>query len=496
MHRTPTLRAARAPKRKSIAGSAFHCALVLSCGALGCGRFQSYAPAPLAELRSEPFFERSLADTAVRGFVAGQSAAVAESGWNPSQLGLAALYLHPALREAASQVRATEAAELTAGTPPELTASAEISRAASVDEGKSTPWSYSLSTGVTFETGGKRAARRARARAATLVARLQLESAAWQIVVDAEQAAVRASGASQEARDAESERAALAEVSTLVRARYAEGRVTLADVAQAEQEVRSSVLSSVQVARARTDARLQLGRALSLPLRAVDSIAIVPPSDSRCSAAPLRFDSVGALALQRRADVAAAVTAYRVAEADLRLEVARQYPDLTIGPGIGWDQGVMRWVISLGTPGLLRSVNRGPIAEASARRAVEAARVEITQNRVLIAADSAVAVCAEVGRETLAATAAERSALEALRLARAAYDRGEIGRTEVAFARLAVVRSSRAVHVAQQRKREASVALEAALGGWTSEGAPRWPDLMTLPGMSPRSSEAAQVRAP
>jgi outer membrane protein TolC len=467
----------------------------LACGVVACGRFQSYEPSPIPELRAEQFKLRAFDDTSLIAFVSAYGVSPVQTGWNPWYIGLASLYLHPALREAASQVRAAEAAEVTAGTPPELTASAELSRAARADEGKSTAWSYSLAGGLTFETGGKRSARRSRARAATLVARLQLESTAWQVVAEAEQAAVRALGAARDVGDAEAERAALSEVGVLVRGRYAEGRVSLADVAQTEQELRASALALAQAARAATDARLQLARALSLPLRAVDSLALVPSGGPDCGTLRLGFDSIGAIALRRRADVGAAVAAYQVAEADLRVEIARQYPDLTIGPGIGWDQGVMRWLVSVGTPGILRGVNRGPIAEARAHRATEAARVTNVQDRVLVAADSAVAACGNVSRESLAATEAQQSASDALRLARAAYDRGEVGRTEVAFARLAVVRATRAVHLAQQRAREASLALEAALGGWTGDGAPRWPDLMTLPGIAARTSPDESVRA-
>ena len=444
-----------------------------------CGRVQGYEAAPMPEPTPTTFVRRSLSDDGLRVFLVEQGAPPHSEGWTPRQLGIASLYFHPALEESRAEVDLAEAAEITAGVSPDVSVSADISRATQADEGKSTAWSYSLAAGLLFETGGQRNARRSRARAATLQARLQLESAAWQLASSAVQAATRASGAEEAVSDAEAERSLASEVAGLVRARYLEGRVSLADVAQSEQDVRSASLRFVQARRSRMEARLNLARSLAVPLRAVDSIAIVAPaSTASCGELPLRFDSLGSLALRNRADVGAAVTGYALSEADLRLEVARQYPDLTIGPGLAWDQGVLRWFVSLGSPGILRNIHRGPIAEARARRSRQAARVERVQDSVLVSVDSSIAACQTVAREVEAASAAERSAAEAVRLTEAAYQRGETGRTEVAFARLALVRSRSVVHAARRLGQQASAALEAVRGGWV-DGAPHWPDLMT-----------------
>ena len=473
------MRELRRPFRRTNPRRELAATLLLSAMS-GCGHFATYEPAPIPEPSAASFSQRTLADDELRAFLAEQGAPPRANEWRPRQLALAALYFHPGLGEARAEVTAAEAAEVTAGAGPDMSITADISRAAKADEGKSTAWSYSLAAGLLFETGGKRNARLLRARTATLQARMQLESAAWQLASSTAQAAVRASGAEEAVADAEAERSQTAEVAGLVRARYQEGRVSLADVAQSEQDVRAALLRAVQARRTRTEARLELARGLLVPLRAVDSIVIAAPvSDAPCAASSIRFDSLGVLALRNRADVGAAVTGYALAEADLRLEVARQYPDLTVGPGLSWDQGVLRWLLTLGSPGILRGIHRGPIAEAQARRAVHAARVERLQDSVLASVDSAVAACQTVAFEVNASAAAERSATEALRLSEAAYQRGETGRTEVAFARLALVRSTNAIHAARRIGQQASAAVETVQGGWI-DGSPRWPDLMTF----------------
>jgi outer membrane protein TolC len=70
-----------------------------------------------------------------------------------------------------------------------------------------------------------------------------------------------------------------------------------------------------------------------------------------------------------------ALAQYAVAEADLRVEITKQYPDLELAPGYSWDQGCIagsrRWHSNL-----LLNKNKGPIGEAIARRNQVASSVE------------------------------------------------------------------------------------------------------------------------
>ena len=83
-------------------------------------------------------------------------------------------------------------------------------------------------------------------------------------------------------------------------------------------------------------------------------------------------------ALLARADVHSAVVGYSLAEEALRLEIAKQYPDVRLGPGYTWDHGVKRlqFNLSLALPILNR--NAGAIGEAEARRVQAGTRLEGT----------------------------------------------------------------------------------------------------------------------
>ena len=123
----------------------------------------------------------------------------------------------------------------------------------------------------------------------------------------------------------------------------------------------------------------------ALPGRALDRCEV--GGDSALAAAPHsdagRRLSLAALALTPRPEIGRALAEYAVAEAGLRGEVARQYPDLDLGPGFIWDQGVHRWTLALALPNLLKFRNRSAIDEAEAGRAAAAARVAELQDELL-----------------------------------------------------------------------------------------------------------------
>ncbi len=106
------------------------------------------------------------------------------------------------------------------------------------------------------------------------------------------------------------------------------------------------------------DARHRLNALLGLPPSI--EVPVVPPTaeqhESRDDGA-LAPETLVERSLSLRPDLAALFAAYQAAEEDVRLEVARQFPQLSIGTGI--------WLV----PGIFRGFNRPAIETALARRA-------------------------------------------------------------------------------------------------------------------------------
>jgi outer membrane protein TolC len=453
---------------------------------VSCAGYRTYEPAALEPAREGASYSmRRLDDPLLAHFLT-------EHGVNPGNyvtptgLALASVYFRSDVAESSALVEAARAAEITARARPFPSASATIERNLSSDDRGGSPWTVSLTSGLTLETGGKRAARVAQARASTLAAELRLESTEWRLAQEARIAAVSSVGADNDVADAESESSEQRTLLGLLRARYAEGRISLADLAQAETDVRNATVGVTQTRRARTDARTAVSHALGVPLSSVEGLVIRGEARSACDGldsprAKTAIDTLETLALRHRFDVGVALADYAVAEARFRQQIAQQYPDLNIGPGILWDQDVGRWLLAIGTGAIPSTRNRGPIAEAEARRSAQAAHVKVIEDGVLAQVDSAAAACRNIQSEIGAANSLAAAIRERLRIAQAAYSRGETGRTELALANLALVRATHIQRQALQRRQLAGATLEAVVGLWLTAPGIRWPELPASP---------------
>ena len=98
------------------------------------------------------------------------------------------------------------------------------------------------------------------------------------------------------------------------------------------------------------------------------------------------------MALLNRPDILSNLSKYAAAESALRLEIAKQYPDLNIGPNYLLDTGQEHKPgvgISLTLP--IMNQNQGPIAEAKARRDETAATFLSLQTQVIGEIDRSIA---------------------------------------------------------------------------------------------------------
>ena len=100
---------------------------------------------------------------------------------------------------------------------------------------------------------------------------------------------------------------------------------------------------------------------------------------------------VRAAAVENRLDVQRALAQYEAAQSRLQLEVARQYPDIDLGPGYAYEEGVHLISLRMGTVLPLRNRNEGPIAEAEAQRKAAGAQLLATQSAVIAQSDKALA---------------------------------------------------------------------------------------------------------
>ncbi|MBT8484477.1 MAG: TolC family protein [Phycisphaerae bacterium] len=126
-----------------------------------------------------------------------------------------------------------------------------------------------------------------------------------------------------------------------------------------------------------TRSRINLLGLMGLPADAsVELVPALPTADPPLSDDPLRrlIESNTELAV-RRAE-------YQVVEEALRLEIRKQYPDITIGSGYGSEDNDDRLILGFSVPIPIFNRNRAGIAEARAERDVSRAAAETTFERL------------------------------------------------------------------------------------------------------------------
>lgn len=430
--------------------------LVLAVTA-GCVRFE---PRPLDPAQTVAELEaRRLTDPGLKRFLeahgGGPLPAWPLPVWDLERLSLAALYFHPSLDVARAQWQTAQAAIQTAGARPNPTLRLAPQYTINPERGLS-PWVAAVEFEVPIETAGKRAYRIAQARYLAEAARLRLRAQAWQVRQQVRAALLDHVAAQRRATLLTESARVQRELVRLLEQRLAGGAVSSLEVAPARMALLRTEAELAQAQRQAAEARARLAGALGLPAHALDSVEL----SGEFPLAPELVDRLGSeqmrrLALHRRADLLAGLAEYAASQTALQLEIARQYPDVRLGPGYEYDQGENKWSVvgvALELPVLSR--NRGPIAEAQARRAEAATRLLALQASILAELDQALAGWAAVQdqlRRLDALRAAQRQLIESVqaRLGVGAADQYELHVAQVEAAQIELARLDALVQAQQ-----------------------------------------------
>jgi len=124
----------------------------------------------------------------------------------------------------------------------------------------------------------------------------------------------------------------------------------------------------------------------SANLAAAVGMPTLPPVDTSSlpeTLADLPLGDVQKAGLLHRADVRRSLLEYAADEAALQLEIAKQRPDIQLNPGYNFDEGHHKITFGPGFDIPVFNLNKGPIAEAEARRAEAEARFNALQAQAI-----------------------------------------------------------------------------------------------------------------
>jgi len=315
--------------------------------------------------------------------------------WGLDELTLCALYYHTALFVAKEQQALAELAVKSAGLKSKPSINAEIAHS-NLKNDDLKPWAFGLSVDIPVATNNKRVISVEKAEQQLAAAQLDVAEVAWQL---RQQLATELLNYHQNQLERSLLEEALA-TQTMITAML-EKRVNAGIASKTE-------LSNVNLMTLKTEHALRENHAqealikarlaadTGLTLEQFSAIKIKPISIDSTIAKQTNILSANNVAktlqqdaLLNRIDIRRAIAEYAAAEAEIRLEVAKLTPDITLSPGIFFDFGDTIW--SLGFSSLFNSLNKNTIflEQATQLREIEGKQFEHLQAQTIAAISQA-----------------------------------------------------------------------------------------------------------
>jgi outer membrane protein TolC len=405
-----------------------------------------YQPKPLDPPTIETAYHaRTLDNPGIHSFVeanlAGELSEWPSQDLDLNKATLIAWYFHPELDVARAAVRTAEAGVIAAG--------GRINPSVSIASGYSTaPESASLFDflpSFTIETAGKRGFRSLVAQERTKVARLRVQEVAWLVRSRVRSALLEQIIAGRRRDLIEQEVAIRAEVAAMLERRLEVGETArpVVDFARQElaaaQAVLAGAIGQQEQTRAALAASLGLSSAALIRTRFRESAFDTPPPETELS-----LETVQRSGLLHRTDILRSLAEYAAAEATVRLEVARQYPNLQLDPGFVFEEGFARYIFGFTSVAPLLNRNRGPIAVAEAQRLESEEQFKLLLSQAVAQMEEALAAYTAARQELAEADNRLAAAERVEKAAQRSFELGETDRLSLAVERLLRVTAAQA----------------------------------------------------
>ena len=351
---------------------------------------ERYRAAPIVPAETASRFEaRNLGDAGLQSFVE-KSLGQPISPWPPKlwdlqTLSLMALYFSPEMQAARARLAEAEAAIVTAGARP--------NPIVDISPGVPSPYLLTLDFAVPIETRGKRGYRIRSARSLDQAARFDLADSAWKVHSGVRRALLDYLLASRSLELFHSEEQIRTEQVRLLQERFIAGDIPRPELDLARIELSKTHLSISAAEGQVAETKAALAAAMGIPVAGIEGLDFAwtevdsPPNTQSFSPQEIRRD-----ALLDRLDIRRSLAQYAAAEADLQLEIAKQYPDVQIAPGYTFEERDNFFTVGLSITLPLFNRNQGPIAEAEAKRKEAAATFLQKQAQIIGDSERALAV--------------------------------------------------------------------------------------------------------
>ncbi|MDE2600049.1 MAG: TolC family protein [Rhodocyclaceae bacterium] len=365
-----------------------------------------------------------------------------------------AAHFNPDVAVATAERRSAEAGMTLAGQRPNPPASGLIQKNQDIAAGTS-PWTYGFLLEVPIEIAGKRGYRIEESQQRLNAAAWREADVRWQV-----RSRVRASMLNAYPSDVIVNRlqSIQEELVAAMDKRLTAGYISRPDLTQARLALNQARLLSTEARKQQAEGRARLASSIGVSAAALEGVVIEFTSfEGLPSIETLPETEARRQALLNRPDVLAALADYEASQSALQLEIAKQYPDVSIGPGYTWEEGATKWSIGLSLVLPLLNQNQGGIAVAQAKREQMAATFNAVQARAIGEVEQAIAAYRHGLQTYETAKDIARQQLAGERTATTAFKAGQIDRTEWLSARYLAA-------AAEKSRVDALVQVQTALG--------------------------------
>jgi outer membrane protein, heavy metal efflux system len=308
------------------------------------------------------------------------------ASWGLNELTLCALYHHTKLDVAKAQLALANAAVNSAGQKQNPTIGGRAAHSNQANDDKR-PWAFGLEVEIPIETGNKREIRVEEAQHLAEAARIDVADMAWQLrnQIAKDLLHYHENIALQQQLSSE-----LSTQDALIK--MLEKRVQLGALSNTE-------LSAAKLVQQKSLFLLNSEMAKSAEIRAAlaSDVGLTTEKFNQLTLKPLDLNAafekqatqltepkkLQKNALLNRLDIRRSLAKYAAAESKIKLEVAKQTPDISLSPGFAFEFGDSIW--SLGFSALLNLLNKNQtlIAEATQLREIEGAQFEALQAKII-----------------------------------------------------------------------------------------------------------------
>lgn len=380
--------------------------------------------------------------------------------WDVDALVYCALFFHPNLEVARAKWRATQAIEQSAAEKATPTLNSQFAHSNNANQDIS-PYALGLGIDIPIETANKRDIRIAHARHQTQIAELEVAQTAWQLRQLVVQVLINIDHNQQQIQLLTQVLALKTQIVAMLQKRVTLGLSSNVELSIVKLQEHAA-FAELQAAKQRQSVLLaELANHLGLPLSKVALMSLQPYEDYLAHLPALNTtQNSSATALLNRLDIRIALAQYAVAETKLKLEIAKQYPDLSITPGYAYEFGNQVW--SLGISGLLTLLNKNKlaIAEATQLREVEAAQFEVLQHHVIAEVSTNHAKLAQAQQDLAQQTTLYQQQAANTNRMNKKFTAGEIDKLELSFAKLEQIEAEKNLLSAKLQRNHAIYQLE------------------------------------